>query len=86
MKIKLGTKSGKSNSVPAVESPEPQMYYPNMYISDTKLPVTADDIGKTMIAVVQLKVTGINQRTNTKETTMNYDFEVHSIEFNSVEK
>jgi hypothetical protein len=85
MKIKLGRKSEPCICEPE-KSVEPRLNYPSMYINDTKLPLTGEDIGSIMTAVVQLKITGLNTRSTLKKDSINYDFEVHSIEFKTESK
>ena len=55
--------------------------YPSFYISDKKLPIEPEDVGKVLTATVQLKVTGVNMRTNENKQSLNYDFEVREIVF-----
>ena len=77
-KIKLGYKPEKSQPV---VSDKKEMYYPSMYINDTELPLDAEDFGKTFNAQIKVKITGINKRTGTKGTKINYDFDVMEISF-----
>ena len=77
-KIKLGYKPGNSESI---STPKKEMYYPSMYINDTELPLDAEDFGKTFNAQIKVKITGINKRTGTKGTKINYDFDVMEISF-----
>jgi len=74
---------GKKEITPVCESPKRKnkVYYPTIYISDKKLPIEPEDVGKTLTATVQLKVTGVNMRTNENKQSLNYDFEVREIVF-----
>lgn len=78
MAIKLGHKSEPPELSPRKDN---KLYYPNMYINETKLPMEPGDVGKTFEATVKLKVTGVNQNHNMSGSNFNYDFEVHEIEF-----
>lgn len=77
-KIKLGTKPGKSETIAEVSD---EMYYPRMYIDDTKLPLKSEDFGKTFNAQIKLKVTGITKRAGTKGEKIDYTFDVMEIVF-----
>lgn len=73
----------KINLAHKTEPPAPAekaktVYYPTLYISDHKLPLTFDDAGKSFTVQATLKLTGITQRTKEKAT---YDFEIHDISF-----
>ena len=81
-KIKLGTKPGKSETIPEVSD---EMYYPSMYIDDTELPLEPEDVGKTFTAQIKLKVTGVNQRTNEDGSNLDYNFDVMEIAFGESE-
>lgn len=77
-KIKLGTKPGKSTTI---AEPKNEMYYPSMYIDNTKLPLESEDFGKTFNAQIKLKVTGVNKRAGSKGEKINYTFDVMEIAF-----
>ncbi len=77
-KIKLGY---RQNMEQPVKTKKKEMYYPSMYINDTELPLEAEDFGKTFDAQIKVKITGINKRTGTKGTKINYDFDVMEIAF-----
>ena len=78
-RIKLGKKEASITLGPDKKN---RVHYPSFYISDKKLPIEPEDVGKVMSATVQLKVTGVNMRTNEDKQSLNYDFEVREIVFN----
>jgi hypothetical protein len=78
-RIKLGKKETDSMVTP--ERHKNRVRYPSFYISDKKLPIEPDDVGKVLTATIQLKVTGVNMRTNEDKQSLNYDFEVREIVF-----
>jgi hypothetical protein len=55
--------------------------YPSLYLSDAKLPLAKTSIGKTMKAIVTLKLTGLRENTSTGRNEMSWDFDIHDIEF-----
>ena len=55
--------------------------YPSFYLSDVKLPLVKTSIGKTMKAIVTLKLTGLRENTSTGRNEMSWDFDVQDIEF-----
>ncbi len=63
--------------------PEPKrVRYPSLYLSDIKLPLAKVNVGKTMKAVVTLKLTGLRENTSTGgKEDMSWDFDIHDIEF-----
>jgi len=77
-KIKLGT---KQNSGMTTKASKKEMYYPSMYIDNTKLPLEPEDVGKTFTAQIKLKITGVNQRTDEKGSNLDYNFNVMEIAF-----
>ncbi len=79
-RINLGR---KEISTMVDKAKENKVYYPSIYISDKKLPIEPEDVGKTLTATVRLKVTGVNMRTNEDKQSLNYDFEVREIVFNN---
>ena len=85
-KVNLGNK--RSNECCEISKPDKnKLFYPSMYISDTKLPLDGDEIDDVMIATVKLKFTGLrsNQQSGRKEK-FSYDFDVHEIEFTPKKK
>jgi len=75
---------GKKEISTAISEPKrSKVYYPSIYISDKKLPIEPEDVGKTLTANVRLKVTGVNMRTNEDKQSLNYDFEVREIVFDN---
>lgn len=84
-KINLGY---KENSIeqPATKKSK-QLYYPTMSVYHTELPLDPDEIGDSLTAQVKLKFTGINKsRRMGQKQSMNYDFEIHEIEFSPKKK
>jgi len=74
---------GEKETSTLIEKPrKDRVHYPTIYISDKKLPIEPEDVGKTLTATVRLKVTGVNMRTNENKQSLNYDFEVREIVFN----
>jgi len=78
-RINLGEKITSTGVQP--ERPKNRVHYPSFYISDKKLPIEPEDVGRVLTATVQLKVTGVNMRTNENKQSLNYDFEVREIVF-----
>ena len=77
-------KLGRKETPISVSKPRgDRISYPSFYISDKKLPIEPEDVGKTLTATIQLKVTGVNMRTNEDKQSLNYDFEVREIVFNT---
>jgi len=72
---------GKKEQPVVSKSKENKVYYPSFYISDKKLPIEPEDVGKMFTVTAQLKVTGVNMRTNENKQSLNYDFEVREIVF-----
>lgn len=81
-RINLGKKETVTACMPE-KSRKNKVYYPTIYISDKKLPIEPEDVGKVLTATIQLKVTGVNMRTNEDKQSLNYDFEVREIVFNT---
>ncbi len=78
-KIDLKIKSTKMAK--CTETPE-RTRYPSLYLSDAKLPLVKTDVGKTMKAVVTLRLTGLRENTSTRRKgDMSWDFDIHDIEF-----
>lgn len=55
--------------------------YPSLYLSDVKLPLVKTSVGKTMKAIVTLRLTGLRENTSTTRKGMSWDFDIHDIEF-----
>ena len=53
--IKLGRKENIGGVAPSNKS---RVYYPTLYIDNKAAPVSGKDIGKTIVATVQLKLKG----------------------------
>ncbi len=79
-RINLGRK--ETTAICQPEKPKNRVYYPSFCIYDKKLPIEPDDVGKILTATIQLKVTGVNMRTNEDKQSLNYDFDVREIVFN----
>jgi len=75
-KINLKIKRDKKGEIPET-GPE----YPSLYLSDVTLPLTKDNVGKTMKAVVTLKFTGYREDNSVKKNYKSYDFAIQDIEF-----
>ena len=80
-RINLGRKETEPTC--AVKRPKNRVHYPSFCIYDKKLPIEPEDVGKTLTATIQLKVTGVNMRTNEDKQSLNYDFDVREIVFNT---
>jgi len=78
-RINLGKK--ETSTICQPERTKNRVHYPAFYISDKKLPIEPEDVGKTLTATIRLKVTGVNMRTNEDKQSLNYDFEVREIVF-----
>ena len=79
---------GKKRETTVCESPKTskdKVYYPTVYISDKKLPIEPEDVGKMLSAIVRLKITGVNVRTSEDKQSLNYDFEIREIAFDNEE-
>ena len=77
--IDLGRKSE------AIETATPsreknRIYYPSLYI-DKKTPITQKDLGKTVIAIVKLKVTGHEESIRNGKERYRCEFDVLAIDF-----
>jgi len=77
-KILLGYKEGTGR---VDKAPKDKLYYPSMYVRKTQLPLEGADVGKTFNAQVKLKLTGLDQSTNTKKTRFDYHFDIMEISF-----
>ena len=76
-KIDLKIKPTKTEATPIERE-----RYPSLYLSDIQLPLVKTSVGKTMKAVVTLKLTGLRENTSTKrKKDMSWEFDVHDIEF-----
>lgn len=77
-KINLGYKS-EDACVPKTTIKKTQ--YPSMYISNTKLPLKAEEVGNKFRAMVDVDFTGIRESTDNEKSSFSYDFEIKAIEF-----
>ena len=78
---KIDLKSKPEKMEKCTEAPE-RVHYPSLYLSDVKLPLVKTDVGKTMKAVVTLRLTGLRENTSTRRKgDMSWDFDIHDIEF-----
>ena len=82
-RINLGKKETMAACQPERVKSKSKTYYPSFYISDKKLPIEPEDVGKILTATIKLKVTGVNMRTNEDKQSLNYDFDVREIVFNT---
>lgn len=83
-KISLGYKPKPIQTalIPKKSKAETKVRYPWVHISETKLPIDFDDIGKTFNANVKIKLTGMRLDSNENKDSNNYDFELREITFN----
>lgn len=80
MMAKIDLKEKRETEIMASKE-MPKYRYPNLYLSDVKLPLSATNVGKTFKAVVTLKLTGYRENNSVKRNSMSYDFDIHDIEF-----
>ena len=76
-KINLKIKPTKISQTPELE----KEHYPSLYLSDVQLPLAKTNVGKTMKAIVTLRLTGFRENTSTRRKGMSWDFDIHDIEF-----
>jgi hypothetical protein len=76
-KIDLKIKPSKESIKEMPEGP----CYPNLYLSDVKLPLSKTSVGKSFKAIVTLRLTGLRENTSTRREGMSWDFDIHNIEF-----
>ena len=76
-KIDLKIKPTKTECCPTPE----KVRYPSLYLSDIQIPLAKANVGKTMKAIVTLRLTGFRENTSTRRKGMSWDFDVHDIEF-----
>lgn len=55
--------------------------YPTLYISDKKLPLKSNDVGKTLSVSAKMKFIGIREENRGGKEKFSYDFEVREITF-----
>jgi len=67
-------KSGKDSCCPSSKP-----YYPSFYV-DKELPFDGEDVGKTIIAKVKLKLTSYSERNDVKKQSCSYNFDVMGME------
>jgi len=77
-KINLGYKYDDAVVKP---SSSKKINYPSMYISNTKLPLKAEEVGNKFRAIVDVDFTGIQEDTNKKEKSLSYNFDIIAIQF-----
>lgn len=83
--IKLGRKNSSVMEAPA--SPEKdRVWYPSLHIDDVDLGFKGADVGKELTAIVKLKMTNINERTNEKKDSRSYGFDVLAIDVGKARK
>ena len=77
-KIDLKIKPTKTDEC----TPERKVRYPSLYLNDIKLPLAKANVGKTIKAIITLRLTGFRENTSTGEkNSMSWDFDIHNIEF-----
>jgi hypothetical protein len=81
-RINLGKREPEVCCMPEKSKKSTKVHYPSFYIHNKKLPIEPEDVGSTITATVELKVTGVNMRTDEEKQNFNYDFDVHEIVFN----
>ena len=73
--IDLGRKPSKAESTN-------QIYYPSFYIDNKDVPIRGQDVGKTIMATVKLKIKSIEARTSDKGgSKYSCSFDVLAIDF-----
>lgn len=84
--IDLGRKPEKlTTPTQAVESKQPETYYPSFYC-DKDLGLDEKDAGKVITALVKLKVVEVGKRVTEDKSRHNTDFKVMGIELNPKQK
>lgn len=61
--------------------PERKTTYPSFYISEKKLPITPNDVGKSFTCEIKAELTGIREESGRDGNKYSYDFEMKSISF-----
>lgn len=77
-KINLGRKI--SHGIERVSKPK-EITYPSMYISNIKLPLEGEDVGKKFRCMIDVELSGVNKRVSKNDSSLNYDFDIKTIQF-----
>jgi hypothetical protein len=80
--IDLGKKPKQETAIPCSDSSK-DIYYPGFSISNKNLPIVGEEVGKTIIAQVKLKVTSISKNTTREKSSSSIYFDVLGINFPS---
>lgn len=73
---------GEKGECCAVSGPSNDVYYPTIYIDNSKdLPFDTDDVGETIKAEVVVKLTSLTTRNAGAGDKESYSFEVRKIDF-----
>lgn len=63
------------------EKPTRKTTYPSFYISERKLPIVPNDVGKSFTCEIVAELTGIREEAGRDGNKYSYDFEMKSISF-----
>lgn len=74
------TERPKMEATIAAES-KPEARGPSFYISDMALPVSEDDVDKTMTATIKIKPRRVSVTKENGKVRRSYDFEITGIKF-----
>ena len=80
--IDLGRKPQETSAVPESKVSS-KIYYPSFYVDNKGLPISDNDVGKTVIAQVKLQVTSVEKRVTKDKNTYDTRFDVLGISFPS---
>jgi hypothetical protein len=64
----------------AQEAPS-ESHGPSFYVHDKDLPISDEDIGKTMTAVIKVKPVSVSRNVRDNKSTISFDFEIQAIKF-----
>jgi len=78
-KISLGYKPDFERKV--TSSDKRKIHYPSMYISNTKLPLEAKEVGNKFRALIDVEFTGIRENTSKEKQSLDYEFDITAIQF-----
>ena len=84
--IDLGRKPEKCTAMPVESKMSPHISYPSFYVSNIDLGLDEKDVGKTLNAIVKIKINSVSKRINTNDKegtkkTEEYNFDVMGIDF-----
>lgn len=77
-KVNLGR---KPEPIKDVRQGKAGTIYPTFYISNKKLPILPNDVGKSFSCEIIAELTGIREESDKTGSKYNYDFEMKSITF-----